>query len=79
METVFAATDLGTYTPTHEKDLGASGTEESRRQLLARFGLRPDTLDLHGQARVDYFYNDRLKKMVANGVMTTDIQQFAEY
>ena len=48
-------------------------------ETIAAFGLRPDILFLHGQERVEYFYDDALKEKVRNSWWKKDVEMFAEY
>ena len=45
----------------------------------ADFHLRPDLLQLHGRARVEYLYTPRTLAVVANGIWKDDVAQFADY
>ena len=85
MTTLFERLELGSYEPVHTRDLG----EESKitwphvqvliNETIAAFGLRPDILFMHGQERVEYFYDDALKEKVRNSWWKKDVEMFAEY
>jgi len=45
----------------------------------AKFGLRADVLQLHGKARVDYFYTPHTRELVRQGWWKHDCKQFSEY
>ena len=71
------------YVHVHTKDLGRLSTKKAEgsriNETLALFGLRPDILFVHGQERVDYFYNDELREKVRESWWKEDVEMFGEY
>ena len=48
-------------------------------QTIAEFGLRSDVLFLHGQERVDYFYDEETEAKVRSSWWKDDVERFGEY
>ena len=82
MQTLFNAMNLGKYEAYHKKDLGADRNYDAmhtRIELLNKFKLRPDTLEMHGNERVHSFYDPHLRKLVSEGWWKEDVKQFGEF
>jgi hypothetical protein len=79
MASLFKSGGLGAYTPRHSNNGAHESEFASTNATIAKYGLRPDVLQMHGKERVEYFFTPRTRQLVQQGWWKHDCKQFAEY